>query len=164
MLCAHSALEDSPEAAIAIFTSYGFGRLLCCYSSILWLFRSRFSHAPPHFVAMWKLLDGRRVDVFTSLNHNVHVKISCLLRNDLKLQHFENWIFQSQIQFLVKLWTFWKFEKFFKYLNIEKQKSLKNSQNLKILTNLKKNSRKMKLKDFFFGQNCSSLLILSQFE
>ena len=50
-------------------------------------FRSRFSHAPPHFVAMWKLLDGRRVDVFTSLNHNVHVKISCFLRNDLKYQH-----------------------------------------------------------------------------
>ena len=118
-------------------------------------FRSRFSHAPPHFVAMWKLLDGRRVDVFTSLNHNVHVKISCLLRNDLKLQHFENWIFQSQIQFLVKLWTFWKFEKFFKYLKIENQKSLKNYQNLKILTsNLKKNSLKMKLcnmlKDFSF--------------
>ena len=50
-------------------------------------FRSRFSHAPPHFVAMWKLLDGRRVDVFTSLNHNVHVKISCFLRNNLKYQH-----------------------------------------------------------------------------
>ena len=64
------ALEDSPEAAIAIFTSYGATALSCGCLGQDFLTR---------LPILWLCENCRRVDVFTSLNHKMFKKAAGLV-------------------------------------------------------------------------------------